>query len=90
MSDFYKKVFEVVEGIPKGKVLTYKEVAGRAGRPKAYRAVGNILNKNHDIKIPCYRIIRSDGTLGGYNRGQAAKSRLLKKERYGDSLDIIN
>jgi len=70
----------VVSRIKKGKVLTYKQVAKLAGRPKAYRAVGNILNGNHDPKIPCHRVIRSDGKLGGYNRGSKKKRDLLIKE----------
>lgn len=81
METFGQKVLEVVRKIPKGKILTYKEVAKRAGSPKAYRAVGNILNKNYDPKIPCHRVIRSDGELGGYNRGRKNKIKLLKKER---------
>lgn len=79
-SDFSKKVYAVVKRIPKGKVLTYKEVARRAGKPKAYRAVGNILNKNYDPKIPCHRVIRSDGRAGGYNRGTVNKIKILRKE----------
>jgi O-6-methylguanine DNA methyltransferase len=80
MKPFTQKVFEVVSEIPKGKTLTYKEVAKKAGRPKAYRAVGNILNKNYDPKIPCHRVVRSDGKTGGYNRGDKKKIELLKKE----------
>ena len=77
---FADKVREVVRSIPKGKVLTYKEVAKRAGKLKAYRAVGNILSKNYDSKIPCHRVIRSDGTLGGYNRGKIKKAEMLRGE----------
>jgi len=77
---FQKKVYEVVRKIPKGKVLTYKEVAKRVGRPKAWRAVGNILSKNHDPEIPCHRVVRSDGKIGGYNKGKKQKLYLLKKE----------
>jgi len=80
MKSFTEKVYEVVKKIPKGKVLTYKEVAKRAGNAKASRAVGNILNKNHSPKIPCHRVIRSDGKLGGYNRGENKKLKLLKSE----------
>lgn len=83
--DFRKKVLAIVRKIPKGKVLTYKEVASRAGRPKAYRAVGNILNINFDPKIPCHRVIRSDGALGGYNRGLKEKKRRLKMEGIGSN-----
>ena len=75
-----EKVLAVVAKIPKGKVLTYKEVAHRAGKPKAYRAVGNILNKNHNPKIPCHRVVRSDGKPGGYNRGATAKIKILREE----------
>jgi O-6-methylguanine DNA methyltransferase len=77
---FSEKVFMVVSKIPRGKILTYKEVARRAGSPNAYRAVGNILNANHDPKIPCHRVIRSDGTPGGYNRGPVNKMKILRKE----------
>lgn len=78
---FRDKVFEVVKKIPKGKTLTYKEVAEKAGSPRAYRAVGNILHMNYNPKIPCYRVVRSDGKTGGWNRGAAAKARLLQKEK---------
>ena len=81
MSEFSSKVFSVVRKIPCGKTLTYKEVALRAGRQGAYRAVGNILNTNYDSSVPCHRVIRSDGKIGGYNRGSTQKQRLLKKER---------
>ncbi|OHB14438.1 MAG: 6-O-methylguanine DNA methyltransferase [Candidatus Zambryskibacteria bacterium RIFOXYC1_FULL_39_10] len=78
---FKQKVFEIVSKIPKGKTLSYGQVATRAGSPKAFRAVGNILNKNYDTKIPCHRVILSDGKIGGYNRGHKNKIKLLKKER---------
>ena len=77
---FTAKVYAVVSAIPKGQVLTYKQVAARAGRHKAFRAVGNILNKNFDPKIPCHRVVRSDGRAGGYNRGNKAKILRLKAE----------
>jgi len=80
MNDFKKKVFEVVRRVPKGKTMTYKEVAELAGSHKAYRAVGNILKTNYNPLIPCHRVIRSDGKLGGYNRGENKKKELLKKE----------
>jgi O-6-methylguanine DNA methyltransferase len=85
-TDFTKKVHVVVSKIPRGKVLTYKEVARRAGNPRAHRAVGNILNKNFDPKVPCHRVVRSDGGLGGYNRGTNRKRAILKREgfRYGE------
>lgn len=61
MATFGEKVFAVVKTIKKGQVLTYKEVAKMAGSPRAFRAVGNILNKNYDKNIPCHRVVRSDG-----------------------------
>ena len=79
---FQEKIFAVVRKIPKGKVLSYKEVAKRAGKPKAYRVVGNILKSNFDPKVPCHRVIRSDGKIGGYNRGSLSKIKVLKKEGY--------
>lgn len=81
MSGFRDKVLAVVEKIKKGETMTYKQVAKLAGSPRAYRAVGNILNKNYNPKIPCHRVIRSDGTLGGYNRGDKKKAELLRKEK---------
>lgn len=60
--------------------MTYGEVAAAAGRPGAARAVGNILNKNYDQSIPCHRVVRSDGTPGGYNRGLQRKVLKLKTE----------
>ena len=77
---FGDKVYKIVSKIPKGSFLTYKEVARLAGNPKAYRAVGNILNKNYNPAVPCHRVIRSDGKTGGYNRASQAKVLLLKKE----------
>ncbi|MBI2041506.1 MAG: MGMT family protein [Candidatus Nealsonbacteria bacterium] len=81
MNSFREKVFEVVKKIPQGKTLSYKEVAIKAGNSKAARAVGAILRTNFDLKIPCHRVIKSDGTTGGYNRGVKQKLKLLKKEK---------
>lgn len=86
MTSFQKKVYEIVKRIPQGKVLSYGEVAGLAGYPKAWRAVGNALNKSappaggRRTKIPCHRIIKSDGKIGGYRYGAKRKASLLKKE----------
>ncbi|OGH66222.1 MAG: hypothetical protein A3J66_04190 [Candidatus Magasanikbacteria bacterium RIFCSPHIGHO2_02_FULL_47_14] len=78
--NFTQQVYDVVRAIPRGKVLTYKEVATRAGNPGAFRAVGNILNKNYNSSIPCHRVVRSDGKTGGYNRGAKMKTKKLKQE----------
>lgn len=88
MPTFTQKVIRIVSRIPKGKTLTYKEVAKRAGEEKAARAVGNVLNRYfHDCvrlkksAIPCYRVIRSDGRPGGYAKGGKEKRKLLKEEK---------
>lgn len=60
--------------------MTYGDVARRAGNPRAARAVGAILSTNYRPDIPCHRVVRGDGTLGGYNRGLANKRRILQKE----------
>lgn len=72
---FSEKVRSVVAHIPKGSVLTYGEVARKAGNKRAARAVANIMAKNYDPQVPCHRVIRSDGTLGGYNRGGIERKR---------------
>lgn len=77
---FKNHVLKVVSQIPKGEILTYKQVAIHVGSPKAYQVVGNILNKNYNPKIPCHRIICSNGEASGYNRGVALKKKKLKHE----------
>lgn len=85
-ASFKEAVQSVVRGIPKGKTLSYKEVAIRAGRPEAARAVGTLMSQNTDTTIPCHRVIRSDGKVGGYNglrggtTGNVAKASLLRAE----------
>ena len=73
MQSFKEKVLEVVKNIPRGKTMTYKEVAQRASRPGSVRAVGSIMAKNFDPSVPCHRVIKSDGTFGNYNRGGTLK-----------------
>jgi len=83
MTQFQDKVRAVVKKIPKGTVMTYKQVAYAAGKPAAARAVANIMANNYDSSIPCHRVIRSDGTLGGYNRGGIEMKRsILRGEGY--------
>ncbi len=81
MTTFKEKVFAVVAKIPKGKIMTYKEVARRAKSPRAFRAVGSILKTNYNPAIPCHRVIRSDGKTGNYNRGAMQKIKILKREK---------
>lgn len=76
-----QKVHDIVREIPAGKTLTYKEVARLAGSPSSARAVGTILSKNYNPEIPCHRVIRSDGKMGGYNRGGiTTKAKILEQE----------
>lgn len=83
MQSFKDKVLNVVSKITKGKVLTYKEVAKKAGNEKASRVVGNLMAKNQDKNIPCHRVIKSDGTFGKYNGLQGkSKTDLLNKEKH--------
>ena len=81
MKSFQEKVIEVVKSIPKGSVLTYGEVAKRAGNEKASRAVGTLMAKNSDKTVPCHRVVRSDGSIGEYNGLQGrGKYELLSSE----------
>ncbi len=78
---FTERVLVVVRSIPKGKTLSYKQVAAAAGRPGAARAVGTIMANNSDHDVPCHRVIKSDGTPGGYNGLKGEKEALLLAER---------
>lgn len=89
---FKERVLEVIQQIPKGQVLSYKEVSVRAGAAGAARAVGTICKNNTDKSVPCHRVIRSDGKVGEYNglrtntKGKSAKADFLKSE--GWKVDI--
>jgi O-6-methylguanine DNA methyltransferase len=81
---FRKKVYKIVSGIPSGKVATYGQVARLAGKPKAARAVGVFMKTNPDApRIPCHRVVSSDGGLTGYSAGKGieTKRELLIKEK---------
>jgi O-6-methylguanine DNA methyltransferase len=87
-SNFSKRVISIVVRIPKGRTLSYKEVAYRAGNAKAARAVGSILRRyyfkcrrNSKKNIPCHRVIHLSGKIGGYAKGEKEKRKLLKKEK---------
>lgn len=82
MLSFTERVNTVVRNIPKGSVASYQEVASAAGSPRGARAVARIMSKNFDPSIPCHRVIRSDGRIGGYNRGgESIKRAILQSER---------
>ncbi len=78
--NFSQKCYELLKKVPLGKVTTYRAIAEKLNT-NAYRAVGRAMNKNPSpVKVPCHRVINSDGKLGGYSRGIKKKIRLLKKE----------
>ena len=81
LTPFQKKVFSVLRKVPAGKVITYGELAKRAGYPGAARAVGNAMKMNRlPIVIPCHRVIKGGGSLGQYSGGVHWKKRLLELE----------
>lgn len=82
-SEFERQVWNTLKEVPYGETMTYKWLADRIGRPRAFRAVGNALGKNPiPIIFPCHRIIESDGSLGGYSSGTDIKRRLIEIEYY--------
>ncbi len=79
-TNFQKRVYEILRKVPKGKVTTYKDISKVLGK-KSYRAVGNALNKNpYAPKVPCHRVIKSNGEVGKYAKGTKKKIEMLKKE----------
>lgn len=86
--NFDERVWKLMESIPKGRVTTYREIA-RKLNTKAYRAVGNACRKNpYAPRVPCHRVVRSDGTVGGFGGKTSGKtveekSKLLRKENVG-------
>ena len=75
-----KKVYALTRKIPRGKVSTYGELAKAVGGKKYSRAVGSILNQNFNPKVPCHRVVQSDGKVGGFRRGKSEKIKILRKE----------
>jgi methylated-DNA-[protein]-cysteine S-methyltransferase len=89
VSAFQEAVLGAVRRIPWGQVRTYGEVARGIGRPGAVRAVGNALHRNpFPLVVPCHRVVREGGRLGGYACGPAMKRRLLAVERGQIELDL--
>lgn len=81
MSTFSDRVWIVLKTIPPGKVTTYQHLAAAAGNARASRAVGTILHHNPHLRIvPCHRVVKSTGQLGGYAAGAAQKKLLLQQE----------
>ena len=82
-TEFQKSVWRELQKIPRGKVITYAELARRIGRPRAVRAVGNAVGKNPCApEIPCHRVVGSGGRVGGYSGagGIGTKLKLLRAE----------
>lgn len=87
---FQKKVWKELLNIPKGKTITYKELARNIGRPKAVRAVGNAVGVNPlPVIIPCHRVVKSDGSLGGYSGKGGVKTKRLLLIKEGINLRMI-
>ncbi len=81
MNSFAEKVYSATRRIPRGRVATYKAVARATGNPRAFRAAGNALNKNpYAPKVPCHRVVKSSGALGGFASGCAKKAKMLRVE----------
>ncbi len=80
MSVFKKKILRFVSDIPKGTTMSYGTVARKAGYPNAYRAVGSIMAHNINPSVPCHRVVKSDGSLGNYNRGGVRRKKQLLEE----------
>ena len=84
-------VYNLLRKIPQGSVSTYGDIASALGNPNASRAVGRILGRNpNPVVVPCHRVVRSDGTLGGYTGGVKRKRELLEKEGLTFSGDSLN
>ena len=83
---FDERCYEILKQVPAGKITTYKALANKLGT-KAYRAVGNAMNRNpYAPNVPCHRVISSDGSLGGFALGVKKKVQMLKEE----GIEIIN
>jgi methylated-DNA-[protein]-cysteine S-methyltransferase len=84
-------VYELLLEIPAGKVSTYGDLAKALGKPLASREIGRILGRNpNPIKVPCHRVVMSDGTVGGYFYGSDRKKELLEKEGISFSHETVN
>ncbi len=78
---FSEKILSLTAQIPRGKITTYKALCNKAGSPKSYRACGNALHANpHLIAVPCHRVVKTNGELGGYAKGVKQKKKLLLEE----------
>lgn len=83
ITPFQQEVYAMAQRIPRGKVATYSVVARAVGKPRSVRAVGNALNHNPFKTVPCHRVIRADGSIGGFACGSKVKLKLLAREGIG-------
>jgi len=81
MTKFQSECYEALKKVPKGKVITYAGLARMVGRPKVHRAVGSAMNKNpYAPQVPCHRVVKSNGDLGGFATDIKVKIKRLQKE----------
>ena len=81
MTKFQSECYEALKKVPKGKVITYAGLARMVGRPKAHRAVGSAMNKNpYAPQVPCHRVVKSNGDLGGFATDIKVKIKRLQRE----------
>lgn len=86
IKSFNERCYEVLRTVPKGRVVTYKQIADKLGT-KAYRAVGNAMNKNpYAPVVACHRVINSNGSIGGFQSGVKKKIKMLSKE----GIEVLN
>ncbi len=81
LTGFAEKIYAALRPVPRGKVVTYAALAKAISKPRASRAVGNALNKNpYAPQVPCHRVVKSNGELGGFASGSAKKEKMLRAE----------
>jgi len=81
LTKLQKKIYNLLIKIPKGKITTYKLLAKAIGKPKNWREIGKILNENpFPERFPCYKVVRSDGKIGGYSQSLRKKIAFLRKD----------
>jgi O-6-methylguanine DNA methyltransferase len=81
LTSLKKTVYNLLRKIPKGRVVTYKILARAVGKPKNWRQIGRILSQNpYPQKFPCYKVVKSNGEIGGYRQGPKKKIAFLKRD----------
>ena len=88
MNNFNEKIYEKLKLVPRGKIITYKELA-KAINSRAYRAVGGAMKNNKEPnKIPCYKVVLSDGSVGNYSSPGGAKEKIRRLQK--DGIEVVN